>query len=229
MDNRFRHRIKVTTILHFTIVVLLMILPVVFSWFIKRRDRNSIMFVDFTVAIPGDTTLPVEREFKPATDTKNDMPDASQPKSKSKVQKSTKLVKRSQVAQGGTTRTSNLSPEEIRRLLAAGARISDRTSIPDDYQIVGYYNIVRQAMYDAWIQPSSLAGTVGLSAEVEIRVQRNGGITQRNMTRRSGNSLMDDSVMKAVHSVSMLRPLPPEFPGAYKDITITFELTTGGG
>jgi TonB family protein len=228
MDTRFRSRLKITTILHFAIVLLLMILPVVFSWFIQRRDRNMITFVDFTVAIPGDTTVPVDREFKPAADTKNDIPDASQPASKSKVQKSTKLIKRSQAVQGGTTKTSNLSPEEIRRLLAAGARISDRTSIPDDYQIVGYYNIVRQAMYDAWIQPGSLAGTVGLSAEVEIRVLRNGAIAQRNMTRRSGNSLMDDSVMKAVNSVSLLRPLPPEVSGAYKDITITFELTRGG-
>jgi TonB family protein len=80
-------------------------------------------------------------------------------------------------------------------------------------------------MYEAWDQPGGLSGA-GLVTQVRIRVQRDGTITSRDLARRSGNSLMDDSVMKAVNAVARLKPLPPDVPGSYKDITIDFELTS---
>ena len=54
------------------------------------------------------------------------------------------------------------------------------------------------------------------------------GNTARRKTRGSGNDLMDDSVMKAVNSVSKLRPLPSAYSGYSKDITVDFELTGAG-
>ena len=89
-----------------------------------------------------------------------------------------------------------------------------------------YYGMVRQVMYDAWEVPSSLAAQTGLSSEFMIRVQRDGTITERKMTRPAGNALWDESVNKAVNSVQRLRPLPPEFIGASRDILILFEPTS---
>ncbi len=98
----------------------------------------------------------------------------------------------------------------------------------DEFPFAWYYALVRQTMYEAWDQPSDLAGKAGLMTEVTVRVLRDGTVTQRSMTRPSGNSIMDDSVMKAVKRVTSLRALPPQFSGAYKDILIEFELARGG-
>ena len=59
------------------------------------------------------------------------------------------------------------------------------------------------------------------------RLSGNGAITRRTLVQTSGNAMMDDSVMKAVQSVSKLRSLPPQWTGSYKDIDITFDLSAG--
>jgi TonB family protein len=84
--------------------------------------------------------------------------------------------------------------------------------------------MVRQIMYEAWVQPSGLANAGNPTVAVTIRVQRDGTISTWDITRPSGNTLMDESVKKAVQSVRRLRPLPPQFIGGTRDITITFEL-----
>ncbi len=89
-----------------------------------------------------------------------------------------------------------------------------------------YYAMVRDAMYEAWQQPSALAGQQGLVATATIRVQRDGLIVKREVIRSSGNQLMDNSVLAAMESVKQLQALPPGFGGDYHDITIYFETQT---
>ena len=90
-----------------------------------------------------------------------------------------------------------------------------------------YYTYLRNTMYGVWRQPENLAGS-GLVTQVRIRVARNGAILARTKVRGSGHGVMDESVMRAVGSVSMLRPLPAGFTADYKDITVDFELTGAG-
>lgn len=239
MDERFRKYLKRSTIGHGIILLLIIIVPAVVNWRIHRKNMESITFVDFTVALPGDTSVAPIQEFtdpkaqekapekvQEKEPSKDMITERATLKTSSQIQKSTKKIKR---PQGGTVEKSNLSADEIRRLLAAGARISDHTSIPmGDLWEAGYYNHVHEMMYRVWNQPTSLSASIGMSAEMLIRVQRDGTIIKREMVRLSGNSLMDDSVMKAVQSVSKLKPLPPQCPGSSKDIRILFELTRGG-
>jgi TonB family protein len=91
-----------------------------------------------------------------------------------------------------------------------------------------YLAKVRAVMYDAWQQPSALAGKRGLVTRVLVRVRQDGQIVQKKMVDKSGNDLMDTSVMTAVESVKNLPELPFGFGGAYKDITIDFELEDTG-
>jgi TonB family protein len=206
-----------------------MIVPAILDWHFRHQRKQMITFVDFTVAVPGDTSVKavarIEEMKKPEKAAQKPAPDSMPDTSKGKIDISKKKVKRAQV-QGGTTKTSNLSMDEIKKLLEAGARISDHTSIPDNYVEVGYYTIVRQIMYDAWTQPTGLT-PAGLITTVSIRVTRNGTIISRDMTKSSGNSIMDDSVMKAVNAVTKIKPLPDNFSGSTKDISIEFELARG--
>ena len=231
MDERFRKYLKRSTIGHFVLLMILLIAPIITNWRIHKRNMESITFVDFTVALPGDTSVAPTKDFTDPTaqekaPSKDVITEPAPEKAGHKIQKSTKKIKR---PQGGTVAKSNLSADEIRRLLAAGARISDRTSIPmGDLWEAGYYNHVHEMMYRVWNQPTSLSAVSGISAEVLIRVQRDGTILSREMVRSSGNALMDESVMTAVRSVSKLKSLPSQFSGSTKDIRILFELTREG-
>ena len=92
-----------------------------------------------------------------------------------------------------------------------------------DSPVAWYYAMVKQIMYEAWQQPSNLANAGRPVAFVTIRVKRDGTITDWQMTRPSGNALMDESVKRAVQLVKRLKPLPPQFIGPSQDIEITFE------
>ena len=93
-----------------------------------------------------------------------------------------------------------------------------------DSPVAWYYAMVKQIMYEAWQQPSGLANAGNPIATVTIRVKRDGTISDWQLSRPSGNKIMDDSVRRAVQAVKRLKPLPPQFIGPSQDISIEFEL-----
>lgn len=225
MDPRFRKSLKISTAVHALVILALIVVPALLNWR-WRRQRKDYVVIDLTLALPEIPASAVEaaRAQKPPEPPK-DIPEEPKPKPKPQIEKSTKRITRPEPK----PRQPQLTPEEIRRLLAAGARISDRTSLPDgEFPFAWYYALVRQAMYEAWNQPGAGAVPAGTTAEVLIRVEKDGTITSRKLTRSSGNAVMDESVMRAVQSVAKLRPLPPQFAGGSKEITIEFQLAPGG-
>ncbi len=113
-----------------------------------------------------------------------------------------------------------LTAEDILKTLKAGDPPPRPVGARDEF--ARYLAGVRMTLYNAWSQPRDLAGAP--IAEARIRVRRNGQVTQRTLTKPSGNSAMDESVMAALESVARLSPLPAEC-GEHEDITIAFELT----
>ena len=127
------------------------------------------------------------------------------------------------------TRGPQISEADFRRLVKEGIKEGDFNSLPGGGEpslFAPYYLYLRSTLYASWQQPDELAGA-GLVAQVRIRVARDGTVLSRALARGSGHGVMDDSVMKAVNRVSKLRPLPAGYTGAYKDITVDFELTGG--
>jgi TonB family protein len=83
-----------------------------------------------------------------------------------------------------------------------------------------YYALVQQKMYQAWQQPSS--APKGLTAEATIRVERDGTVSAKSITRRSGNAAFDQSVQTALATITTL-PIPPaDLPD--RTISIEFSL-----
>jgi TonB family protein len=151
-------------------------------------------------------------------------------KTKGKIETSKKLVK-----YPAKTVLKKLSESEIKKMLGEGVANSASPSpgigsgtgpgggTPMPY--AWYLNQIRAVMYEAWQQPSALIGKKGLVTTVEIRVQRDGRITAKKIATPSGNTQMDDSVLRALEEVAQLPELPAGFGGLYKDITVDFELT----
>jgi colicin import membrane protein len=84
----------------------------------------------------------------------------------------------------------------------------------------GYYDSVTRQMYSVWRQPAG--APIGLSAAALIRVERDGSVSVKSITRRSGNAQFDQSVQSALTATTRL-PIPPaNLPD--RNISIEFSL-----
>lgn len=70
-----------------------------------------------------------------------------------------------------------------------------------------YFSLLRDRFYAVWIPPT-VPDAKALSVTIKFRVKRDGTILSFEMTRPSGNSLMDGSVLEAARQVTKLDPLP---------------------
>jgi len=197
---------------------------------------------ELTPPEPADIPEPIPEPSKPAP---------AETAKKPKIEVSTNLVRRAAPAgvpavPGAKRPVKKLSADQIRKMLGtAVASVGPPAGVPGPAGMpvavygagsgsgeatpYGWYLAqVRAVMYDAWAQPSALAGKRGLVTRVLVRVRQDGQIVQKKMVDSSGNGLMDTSVMTAVESVNALPELPFGFGGAYKDITIDFELEDTG-
>lgn len=83
-----------------------------------------------------------------------------------------------------------------------------------------YYALVQQKMYQAWQQPSG--APKGLTAEATLFVERDGTVTSKSITRRSGNAAFDQSVQGALTATTRLPAPPVDLPD--RTISIEFAL-----
>lgn len=157
-----------------------------------------------------------------------------------KIEISKKLVKRNGPAGSGKSKLtaaevqrlldrgakigkSTLSETDLRRLLNSDTRFGDGKSMTQD---AVYLDAIKQTMYRAWDQPTSL-GIAGLVAKVEFSFSADGSISGCRLTAPSGNATMDESVMRAAKSVPRINGIPITFFASHRRITVAFELTGG--
>lgn len=157
-----------------------------------------------------------------------------------KIEVSKTLVRRNKAGGSGK---SKLTAAEVQRLLDRGAKIGKPTLSDDDLrrllnsdarfgegksmtQEAVYLDAVKQTMYRAWDQPTSL-GIAGLVARVEFSFGSDGSISGCRMTAPSGNATMDESVMRAARSVHRINGVPVTFFSSHRRINVAFELTGG--
>ena len=255
MTDLFRRILTRTTIGHIVGAILFLAMPFITRLVAREQPVEDIMFVDLMSAAPSiplsalepdepeqKEEQPEEKVAEPVPEPEPEpkeliqIPDKKKPDEKkketSKIKVSTNKITKAKSKANDKSKKPALTQAEIRQLLASGIPMGPGgggqgvgTTSGEVSALSWYYALVRAQMYEAWDQPGGLSGA-GLVTQVRIRVQRDGTITSRELARRSGNSLMDDSVMKAVNAVSRLKPLPPDVPGSYKDITIDFELAS---
>lgn len=210
---------------HVAVILSLIVFPAIMNFRMRKKPAEIITYVDLqnlTVPVAAPEAPAVQPEPPPPEPPK-DIPDPA-PVKKKKIEISKKKIKREDAP---APKKPELTPEEIRKLLAAGAKPSSLPG-PELDLPVWYFALVRQTMYDHWSQPGELAGAAGLMTRVLFRIHRDGSISRISMVRSSGNKVMDDSVMAAVNSVKKLKELPSTYRDAHYDATVDFELTAGG-
>ena len=228
MNRELKHKGIISIAVHAALIIFLIIRSFISCHRIDARNISP--FIDLQMsgnAMPKGGGGAAE----PAATRQEDAFPELVKKSKGQVDVSKKLVKRS----AKTAPKKQLSENEIKRMLGEG-NASSVSPLPGVGSGTGtggggtpvpfawYYYQIKLAMYEAWQQPSSLIGKKGLVTTVEIRVQRDGQITAKKIAAPSGNTQMDDSVLRALEAVTRLPELPVGLGGLYKDISIDFEL-----
>ena len=85
-----------------------------------------------------------------------------------------------------------------------------------------YYAEVMRLLYARWSPPPQVGGERSAPV-VRFEVQASGKILKRTLVAGSGVKAYDDSVMKAVASVSQLPRLPSGYPYSYVEVVFTIE------
>jgi len=233
MNRELKHKGIISVAAHTALIIFLIIRSFISCHRIDARNISP--FIDLQMS-GGAMPKGGGGAAEPAATKQDDAFPEPAKKSKGQVDVSKKLVKRP----AKTAPKKQLSENEIKRMLGEGVASSVSPlpgvgpgtgsgtgsgggGVPHPYAL--YLNQVRTAMYEAWQQPSSLIGKKGLVTTVEIRVQRDGQITGKKVVTPSGNTQMDESVLRALEAVTRLPELPAGFGGLYKDIIVDFELT----
>ncbi len=220
----FGHSLRIVTIVHVVIVVGLSVMSGC-RWLLKPKAKQLIP-IEFTVEVPGEPAPEpspiVEPEPPPPRDPlpaprAPEPPPAKEPSRRKEIETSRKRVRR----QTGSDPKPTLTPEEIERLLAQGARPSDSTRIPDA-DARGFAR-VRAAFYEVWIQPSR-AEAGGVTAEAIIVLGTEGRVISGRLARPSGNAVLDNSVRRALNAVKQVSGLPSGFEERHREVSIAFRV-----
>jgi colicin import membrane protein len=86
-----------------------------------------------------------------------------------------------------------------------------------------YYNLIWQRIRSVWVLPEeALGGKKNLETIVTIRIAKDGQIEDVQFEKKSGNSYLDDSALRAIKKANPLPPLPPGMGGDKFDVGVRF-------
>jgi len=118
-----------------------------------------------------------------------------------------------------TPKPNPLSAEEIRRMLEAGATAGDRTSIPDEDSRA--LALIKKTLDTLWQKPSKAAAGEA-EAFLRVWIEADGRVTRAELSRRSGNAALDESVEAVGRQVQRFHGLPADFIRRRSPVTIAF-------
>jgi len=221
----FGHSLRVVTIVHVVIVLTLSAVSG-FRWLFRPEPTKAIP-IEFTVEVAGEPAPEPTPAIEPEPPDPVPTPRPPDPppvkktppkkKPRKKIETSQKRIRRPT----GSDRKPSLTPEEIERLLAQGARPSDRTRIPDA-DARGFAR-VRAAFYEVWVQPSR-AEVGGETVEAIIVLGTGGRVISSRLSCPSGNAVLDNSVRRALNAVKRVTGLPSGFEKRHREISIAFRV-----
>lgn len=93
-------------------------------------------------------------------------------------------------------------------------------------QFSWYGNMLHNRFFGAWAQPTAASATGGkMSALVQLRIEKDGRVSDFRIVRSSGNVVVDESVAAVGKRVLKVDPLPAGLAASgHYDVRIKFEL-----
>jgi outer membrane biosynthesis protein TonB len=216
MGPHFYRNLRIVALIHVAVVIVLCFTA--FRRCVVRREPERTVPVEFLVEVPPAP----EAEAAPVAEPPPTPPPerAPAPRERKKIEISRKRVTRTT---GRSTPAKPLSEEEIRKLLAQGARPADRTVVPPD-EASRSLALIRQAFEAAW-HPPGAEGIDVSEVSVRIRFTADGTVVQRDLVAPSGNEVLDASVRQALAAIRQVKGLSTAFlEDRGHVVTIAFEV-----
>lgn len=104
---------------------------------------------------------------------------------------------------------------------AGGIDVGPASILGDRYG--AYANLIRERIGQHWNR-SNLHSSPSQVCTVTFTIQRNGSVTNVQITQRSGDYLLDTSSQRAILDSDPLPPLPPDFPHNQATVELNFQL-----
>jgi len=94
-----------------------------------------------------------------------------------------------------------------------------------------YGNMLHDRFYSAWIQPTSnVPAGARISTLVRVRIEKDGRVSKFEITKPSGNAVVNESVAAVAKQVNEVDSPPAALiKGDHYDVKINFELNTSEG
>ncbi len=105
-----------------------------------------------------------------------------------------------------------------------GSRAGKKDASSDGIIIRLYQARVESWIKSNWSYPVAVSSRKRLEAIINLKVKQNGTIVESLFTRRSGDNIFDQSVMKAVEKSNPLPPFPEGYRKTYEEFEINFNL-----
>ena len=97
-----------------------------------------------------------------------------------------------------------------------------------DFPFTYYLRLIQSKIGERWTPPRA-ATAGGERVVVLFEIQRDGQVRETQVEKSSGNTLYDQSAMRAVMEASPFPPLPPEFKASSLRVHFGFEFQPGQG
>lgn len=104
--------------------------------------------------------------------------------------------------------------------LGGGVGISGTSATGVKSEFGWYDNQIKQLMEEAWKFPFGL--DPGLSAGIQIRIEKNGVISRVALARSSGNSTLDEAAVAAATGVKKVPPVPDGLSSGAIERTLSY-------
>jgi TonB family protein len=215
MNKRFYKSLKLVTIIHVGVLIVILVMSGWHRLFGAKTEAHVIP-VEFVVEVPASAA--------PETRVVSDAPDPSpptpqrQPRKRPEIKVSERRIRKD----GGSRRKPTLSEEQIRKLLAQGAKAGDHTSIPPDEE-TRCLAIIRQAVQPIWEQHQPSRDTVGDAVvAIEFKIGSGGMVTGRRVLRASGVATLDRAALAAAAKVKRFRGLTASFIRKHPTYPVNF-------
>ena len=135
--------------------------------------------------------------------------------------KKPEFTKGQRVTGNGPRTEKKLSPAEIKRRLAMGAKEGTRNQMPDN-ELSLCYSLIKQKFYDKWDQPSWSPNL--RRAILDVQFGPGGRITGYKLSQSSGDPQVDNSIRAAAARVSYVPGLTADFLRSHPIVPIAFEV-----
>jgi len=224
----YKNRVAIRVMsVHISVILLALVIPFLRGCF-RSKPKELITFIEFgsppaaveTVNVPAHTPSPPSHH-EPPPQIENKIPDPPKDRTPPKqtehikpprrhsswkrtsVDEIRKEIKNTQRVRATST-TPTLTQREIEQNLRGIVNHSHR--IGNSTSFAAYEATVTRIFTQAWRQPSAPGRR---PAKVKIFIQDSGKIIRRTLIQKSGDSEYDQTVMRAVRSISVL-PRPPK-------------------